>query len=71
MTVVMAVFTGGHDWLADPLDVADLLPKLQHTGKVIFHKNIDSYNHLDFLWGLNAATLVYKDILEIAEKIKA
>ena len=66
----MALLTGGHDWLADPVDVADLLPKLQHTGKVVFHKNIDSYNHLDFLWGMDATILVYKDIMEVASKMK-
>ena len=36
----MALFTGGHDWLADPVDVADLLPKLQHTVKVEFPQEL-------------------------------
>ena len=66
--VPIALFTGGHDWLADPQDVANLLPKLEQTGKVIYHKNIDYYNHLDFLWGMDAATVVYKNVIELARK---
>lgn len=67
--VPMALFMGGKDWLADPEDVAWLLPKLQSTGKLIHHKNIPYYDHLDFIWGMDAATVVYPDILQIARKM--
>lgn len=65
----MALFTGGKDWLADPKDVAEMLPVMNKTGKVFYRKNIDYYDHLDFIWGLNAATLVYSDILALAHKL--
>ena len=66
LQVPMALFTGSKDWLADPRDVAGLLPKLKETGKLVHHKNIDYYDHFDFIWGLDAPTVVYKDILSMA-----
>ena len=64
-----ALFTGGHDWLADPQDVAGLIPKINSTGKVFYRKNIEYYDHLDFIWGLDVATLVYHEIIEMALKL--
>ena len=66
----MALFTGGQDWLSNPIDVARLLPMLNSTGKLFYHKNIDYYNHLDFIWGIDAATVVYSDIIDLAEEMK-
>ncbi len=68
ITVPMALFTGGNDWLADPEDIADLLPKLQSTGKVIDHKHIEYYNHIDFIWGMDAAVKVYTSVIQLADK---
>ena len=65
----VAVFAGGQDWLATPRDVAGLIPKINSTGKVFYFKNIDKYNHLDFIWGLDAATVIYRDIVDIALKM--
>lgn len=68
LTVPMALFTGGKDWLADPTDVAGLLPLLNKTGHLIFHKNVDYYDHLDFIWAMDSPTVIYKDILTLAGK---
>ena len=70
MRVPMALFTGGHDWLADPTDVAKLLPMLNSTGRLFYHKNIKYYDHLDFIWGVDAPTVVYSDIIALAKKMK-
>lgn len=50
------------DWLADPRDVTmsltSVLPNLIH------HEEIPKWEHLDFIWGLDAATLVYKPLIK-------
>ena len=61
LTVKTALFTGGQDWLADPTDVANLIPKIKDV--VFYHRNISYYDHLDFIWGLDAATQVYSEII--------
>ena len=60
------LFTGGNDWLADPTDVAELIPKIKSV--IIYDKNIPQYEHLDFLWGLDAATEVYDEAIAIMKQ---
>ena len=60
--IPIALFTGSNDWLADPEDVKNLLPKLTN---IAFHKNIDDYDHLDFIWGVNAYQVIYPDIVRL------
>ena len=62
LNVPTALFAGGHDFLANPRDVANLLPKIKST--LVFVKNISSYEHLDFIWGINANELVYDEIIQ-------
>ena len=59
--VPVAVFRGGHDWQADDRDVNWLLPQLNVTKDVY----VKHYEHLDFIWAFDAATGIYKDILDI------
>ncbi|KAK3701521.1 hypothetical protein QZH41_007892 [Actinostola sp. cb2023] len=66
--VPTALFSGGDDWLADPKDV-ELLNGAIH--KIVFHsKSIAAWQHLDFVWGLDAAALVYKDIIQHIKKME-
>nr|XP_010587429.1 gastric triacylglycerol lipase isoform X2 [Loxodonta africana] len=68
MHVPIAVWNGGNDWLADPRDVGMLLPQLPN---LIYHKEIPPYNHLDFIWAMNAPQEVYNEIVSmIAENTK-
>lgn len=60
MKVPVALYYGENDWLADPKDVKNLIPKLQN---LIHSVEISKWNHLDFIWGMDAATLVYKEII--------
>lgn len=65
MDVPTAVFSGGHDFLADPVDVASLLSKIPN---LVYNRTIPDYEHLDFIWGLNSATKVYQEIVKLIKK---
>ena len=66
LNIPTALFSGLQDWLADPKDVAKLVPKIQ--GTVFNHTTIPSYEHLDFIWGLNARFDVYDIIINMTKK---
>ena len=61
MTVPVAVYWAQNDWLADPTDVQALLPQLPNK---LYDKYITKWDHMDFIWGMDAATRVYKDIIK-------
>ncbi|XP_036121455.1 gastric triacylglycerol lipase-like isoform X1 [Molossus molossus] len=67
MNVPIAVWTGGNDWLTVPHDVDLLLSKLPN---VIYHKKIPIYNHLDFIWAMDAPREVYNEIISMMGKDK-
>ena len=63
METPVALFTATNDWLADPYDVNhSLRPFLKN---IIYDKNIDEWNHLDFVWGEDAHSVIYQDILKL------
>ena len=59
MQVPVALFSADKDWLATPKDVSKLKAKLK---TVVFNKDLVSWDHLDFIWGMDAPSLIYKDI---------
>jgi len=61
--VPIAFITGANDWLADPYDAyVNLYPLLSN---VVFRKDIKAWNHMDFVWGVNAKDLIYDDIIRL------
>lgn len=65
MKVPTVMWSGGRDNLADPIDVANLEPNIP---KLVYHKKIPDYNHVDFVLGLDAFHQVYSEILSFINK---
>ncbi|GAB0192556.1 lipase member K-like [Grus japonensis] len=65
MEVPTAIWSGGVDCLADPRDVALLLPQVRN---LVHHKVIPQWNHLDFVLGLDATKVLYQDIVDMMKK---
>lgn len=63
MQVPTALFWGDLDWLADPQDIKNsIIPYIQN---LIGNYEYSDFNHLDFIWGLNAASQVYDKVIQI------
>ncbi|XP_077407532.1 gastric triacylglycerol lipase isoform X2 [Vanacampus margaritifer] len=65
MKVPTAVFSGGRDTLADPKDVALLLTQVSN---VVFRQHIPHWDHLDFIWGLDAPQIMFPAILKLLQQ---
>nr|XP_056705246.1 lipase member M-like [Euleptes europaea] len=65
ITVPIAIWHGGHDWLCQPVEIEALLPRITN---LIHLKYLPDWNHFDFLWGLDAPERLYREILYLMEK---
>ncbi|CAH8544689.1 unnamed protein product [Schistosoma turkestanicum] len=63
----IVIYHGGQDWLATPHDIDKLIKQINYTISSIHY--FPYYNHLDFVWGLNAHKLLYPSVLEQLSRI--
>ena len=54
------MWSGGRDILVDPIDIKNLEPRVSN---LIYHKKIPSYNHLDFMLGLDVYDQIDTEII--------
>lgn len=66
----VALFYASNDWLAGPLDVANLFNRLTRTTIGMFKVPNDNFNHVDFLWGNDAPEVVYKQLVMLMQRYK-
>lgn len=64
MQVPTAVWSGGHDRVADLKDVENLLPQIP---RLIYYKLIPHYNHVDFYLGQDAPQEIYQDLIRMMD----
>ncbi|XP_015256724.1 PREDICTED: lysosomal acid lipase/cholesteryl ester hydrolase-like [Cyprinodon variegatus] len=65
MKVPTALFSGGHDTLADPKDMAVLLTQVSN---LVYHQHIEHWEHLDFIWGMDAPQVMFPSILKLLQQ---
>jgi len=59
----MYLYWSPKDWVADEKDIEDYLLKVLPKEYIKENNKLDDFNHVDFLWGKNAAEKIYKPIL--------
>ena len=65
MTTPTAFFYGGKDGLSNKTDVQALAAKISN---LVFDDYIAEYNHIDFIFGIDAPKRLYNRIQDILEK---
>nr|XP_060624748.1 lysosomal acid lipase/cholesteryl ester hydrolase-like [Anolis sagrei ordinatus] len=63
--IPIAIWTGGQDLFVVPKDAAMLSSQISN---LIYEKHIPEWQHLDFIWGMDAPERLYMDIIKIAKK---
>lgn len=60
------LFVGGDDGLGDPADVLALKPQISN---LVHYEVIPGWNHLDFLYGIDASKILYPKIVSVMKSV--
>ncbi|XP_055295162.1 lipase 1-like [Sitodiplosis mosellana] len=66
INVPMSLHYSPIDTFTNPKDIKRLVHELNHT--LAFVQTVESFNHVDFIWGINASPIIYYKILEFFTK---
>ncbi|GMR58968.1 hypothetical protein PMAYCL1PPCAC_29163 [Pristionchus mayeri] len=61
----MYLYWSDDDWLADPDDIKGYLLTSLNPNHIKMNNHLPGYNHLDFIWGMNAAKDIYQPIIDL------
>jgi len=65
VTTPVAIYYGQNDWLAASQDVLRTIAELPHIVPGMLHMiEYPKWNHLDFLWGVDADRYVYQNVIK-------
>ncbi|XP_043268017.1 lipase 3-like [Venturia canescens] len=67
--VPVALFVADNDWLASSVDVDSLWKQLPNK-IAMFRVQFPKFNHVDFLWGIDAPKLVYENVFTVVERYR-
>ena len=67
ITIPVAVYSGTADWLVTPSEMGLLVPQIKNLVKNVV---IDGWEHLDFVWAMDAPSQCYNDVIELFERFK-
>ena len=62
--IPVALFSGSHDYLADPIDVDTLVQQLPPE-TIVFQDIQDDFAHLDFTWAPSCKDRIYNKIVDL------
>ena len=65
ITIPVALYSGTADWLVTPSAMKILTPQIKHLVK---SKVIDEWEHLDFIWALDAPKLLYNELIQLLKQ---
>lgn len=68
-TFKIALFSGNHDYLADPTDVKRMVEEIP-SESVVHHDIQDTYAHLDYTWAYDANDLIYNQVTDLLLQYK-
>uniref|UniRef100_A0A8D0HPB3 Lipase n=1 Tax=Sphenodon punctatus TaxID=8508 RepID=A0A8D0HPB3_SPHPU len=63
--IPVAAWSGGQDLFADPKDMNMLLSRIAN---LTYHEHFPEWQHLDFIWGLDATERMYMKIIDLMKK---